>query len=65
VVCQRLHCSKKGLDFDWAKTNASTTKEKLMKEEIVKWKLVHGVASRSHNRTGMESFLIMDDNIVT
>jgi hypothetical protein len=40
---------EKGIDINWAKVATSTAKEKLRKEEIVKWKLVHGVASKSCN----------------
>lgn len=53
---------EKGLDINWAKVVASTTREKFRKEEIAKWKLVFGATSRSHNRSGMKSqiFLTVD-----
>jgi hypothetical protein len=54
---------EKGLDIDWAKVIASTTREKFRREEIMKWKLVHGATSESCSRSGIESlaFLKMDD----
>ncbi len=37
---------EKGIDINWAKVITFTAKEKLRREEIVKWKLLHGVASK-------------------
>ncbi len=50
---------EKGLDIDWAKAAASTTRGKFRKEEIAKWKLVLGATSRSHNRSGMKIKLFL------
>jgi hypothetical protein len=51
----------------WAKAIAFIIRERFMMEEIAKWKLVHGDASKSHNGSGTKSmaFLTMDDDVVT
>jgi hypothetical protein len=40
LVCQRDIAQEKGIDINWAKACAivSTTREKLRREEIAKWK---------------------------
>lgn len=60
VVCQRLHCLKERFKSNWVKLTTFTTRKKFKREEIAKWKLVHGVESRSHNGSGMEGWPFLE-----
>jgi hypothetical protein len=57
---------EKSININWANVVASIAREKLRREEIAKWKLVHGVAFGSCSQSGRKSlvFLTIDDNVM-